>query len=301
MKDALPALLRAELERALRTDAPVPIALARLLSAADSRDDGRNLIAELDRAARHSTNADARRRAYALGSLAMACPDAWRSVRAMRFAVDHSATGDGSVQSVARIAKMFDDAVRRSEIASVALYALGDERVLAAATAETVDFLSARGFFGCNDCVLDLGCGIGRFLEALAARVAAIVGVEVSALMAERAAARCRLLPNVSIIRAEGCNLSYMSDRSFDSILAIDCFPYFVQAGGGLAERYVTEAARTLKEGGRLAILNYSYRDDRARDEVELRRAAERASFAEVEFITPQFYYWDATAWLCRK
>ena len=49
---------------------------------------------------------------------------------------------------------------------------------------------------------------------------------------------------------------------AFDLVLAIDSFPYIVQTGAAMAVRHVADAARVLRPGGALCILNLSYRND---------------------------------------
>ena len=75
---------------------------------------------------------------------------------------------------------MFDAAVQQSPEASVAAYSLGDPDILATATSEIVDWLSAERLLQVRDDVLDLGCGIGRIAGAIAPRVRSVLGLDVS-------------------------------------------------------------------------------------------------------------------------
>src|SRR5205807_10542414 len=102
--------------------------------------------------------------------------DAWATVRRVIALVSHDDDGNPG-----RIARSFDAAARLSPEASVALYALGDPALLAAATAEIVSQLKQWNLIGRRRRVLDLGCGIGRLAAPLAAEGAEIIGVDVSA------------------------------------------------------------------------------------------------------------------------
>ena len=61
----------------------------------------------------------------------------------------------------------FDKAVQANAAASVALYTLGDESLLAAATEEAVELMVRLGVAAAQRDLLDVGCGIGRFEAAL--------------------------------------------------------------------------------------------------------------------------------------
>ncbi len=58
---------------------------------------------------------------------------------------DHNAFGATPAEGIARIAGFFDRAVAQSPEASVALYSLGDPAILAAATAEILEWLEEQG------------------------------------------------------------------------------------------------------------------------------------------------------------
>ena len=101
---------------------------------------------------------------------------------------------------VARCRRLFDRLVEMNAEASVALYSLGEPGLLDAATREVVDLLDQLAVLGPERHVLDIGCGIGRFERALADRVAAITGIDISPQMLQAARQRCAGLANVSFI-----------------------------------------------------------------------------------------------------
>jgi SAM-dependent methyltransferase len=211
-------------------------------------------------------------------------------------AANHDASG---AAGIARIAAFFDRAVQHSPEASVALYSLGDPAILAAATHEIVVWLSAERLLPDGADVLDLGCGIGRIAAALAGRCRSVLALDVSPGMVDEAARRLAPLPNVQVRTTGGEDLDWLGPAAFDLVLAVDAFPYIVQAG--LAGRHVDGAARALRAGGHLCILNLSYRDDPAADRADAAAwAAASGMQLLVDGVRP-FRLWDGAAYVFRR
>ncbi len=223
--------------------------------------------------------------------------------------------------AAAAVAAFFDNAVAFSPEASVALYSLGDPAILAQATAEIVEWLHGHGCIaadgvasraGAPDAsapgapapvadVLDLGCGIGRLAVELAPRCRSVLGLDVSAGMVAEARRRCGHLPGVRIETTPGTDLDALPTRAFDLVLAVDSMPYLVQVGPDALAVHVAGAARILRPGGRLAILNLSFGRPLDQDVAELSALAARHGFAvEVAGARP-FALWDAAAFLLRR
>lgn len=209
---------------------------------------------------------------------------------------EHDASGPTPAAGVARIAAFFDRAVRHSPEASVALYSLGDPDILRAATAEIVAWLDTEHLLPPGADVLDLGCGIGRVATALAPRCSSVLALDVSAGMVAEAAARLADLPNVQVRQTGGEHLDDLLPASLDLVLAIDSFPYVVQTGDGTALRHIRGAARALRPGGALCILNLSYRDDPAADHADAVRWAAIAGLSLWRNGEQPFRLWDGTA-----
>lgn len=200
--------------------------------------------------------------------------------------------------AVAASRAMFDRLVRISPEASVAAYSLGDPALLEAATAEIATWLYGLGLLDGRPRILDLGCGIGRMAQALAPHASSILGLDVSAGMIEAARRRCADIPGVEFALTSGHGLGELPAAGFDLLLAVDVFPYLVQAGGMLAERHVADAGRLLRPGGSLVILNFSYRGI-GQDRADLRAMAGRQGFALLRGGTRELALWDAHAfWL---
>src|SRR3954471_16160790 len=121
-----------------------------------------------------------------------------------------------------RLAAAFDRLVAASPEAAVALYSLGDPALLAAATDEVLGVLRAWGVVAPGRRLLELGCGIGRFLDGTGA-----FGLDISRGMVEEARRR---LPGAALLQGSGREIP-LADGCLDAVLAIDSFPYIVLAG----------------------------------------------------------------------
>ncbi len=189
-------------------------------------------------------------------------------------------------------AEVFDAAAKISPEASVALYSLGRRDLLSDATREVVELLDRYRLLGSDRIVLEIGCGIGRFVEALAPQVKQIVGLDISSGMLEEARRRCAGLPNVHLVKGNGRDFGF-ADRSFDLVLAIDTFPYLVASGEDVIERNMREAHRVLRSGGTLAIFNYSYRGAIEADRRDLAALARAIGLRIVRDSEQNLRLWD--------
>jgi len=225
-----------------------------------------------------------------------------RRIAAMlKSGVDCPPQGASIAEGVAFCRTLFDWSVRQSEAASVALYSLGSPELLLAATTEIVDLLRGYGLLRPEHAVLDLGCGTGRMAAALASEVQHVLGIDVSAEMVETARRRTAELSNVSIELCSGLDLQPLAASSFDLVLAVDSFPYVVQAGWELAVVMFREAARVLRPGGEFLILHFSYRGDRAQDRQDVRTLAEQHGFELIVDGELPFRLWNGDVYRMRN
>ena len=286
--------LRATVEEYLRGGISAPVALMRLLLS------GRPAAAVAEGIERCGPDGSAAGRLAALVELARGQRGNLALVeRMVEAGADHRPAASAEA-GIAASRAMFDRLVRISPEASVAAYSLGDPVLLEAATREVVDWLRGLGLLDGRPEVLDLGCGIGRLAAALAPRAAGVLGLDVSPGMIDAARARCPAVPGLRFAVCSGRDLAGQGDASCDLVLAVDVFPYLVQADLALAELHVAEAARVLRPGGSLAILNFSYRGEEA-DRSDLARVAVQTGFSVLRDGVRDLSLWDGLAFWLRR
>jgi SAM-dependent methyltransferase len=215
------------------------------------------------------------------------------ALHAMLAGIDHQTSHD-----VAAVRTTFDAAVARAPEASVAAFSLGDPAILARGTAELLAWLQAEALLGAECDVLDLGCGIGRVAAAIAPRVRSVLALDVSPAMIAEAHRRHGTMPGLHFAMTAGTDLCALPAGAFDLILAVDSFPYLVQAG--VAERHVADAARLLRPDGTLVILNLSYRGAEA-DRADARRWTAEYALALGHEGDRCFTLWDGRAFTFRR
>jgi SAM-dependent methyltransferase len=288
-----PAPLRRPLAACARGDIPANIAAMQLLM--ESRDPGEAeaaLVSVIERLRDQPQRPEAKYLRAALNVL-LANPQAWDTVKTVLGGVSHDSAAMTPEEQIRHFANAFDRAAQASPEGSVALYALGNPDLLRAATGEVVECMRDWGLLGSHKSILDLGCGIGRFGEALASEVGSVVGIDISVEMIETARRRCAAFANVTFLQSSGRDLSQFRDDSFDLVLAVDSFPYLVQSGMSLVETHIAEAARVLKPDGDLLVLNFSYRGDPGQDRADLHRLGEAFGYKVLRDGVPAFTLWD--------
>ncbi len=264
---------------AARGDWPAPVALLRLMAAPGSEDEARRALdAALARDAGHL---------HALDRLWRAHPTAFGLVRSVLARADHAGIGSDP----ARWQAVFDALADTAPDAAMALYALGDPDLLAAATLEVVDLVQAWADLRPGARVLDLGCGTGRVAGALLAKGMEVIGLDVSGRML--AVARGRH-PGLLLAQVPGQDLACVRSGSVDAVLAVDVMPYLTRAGGSVAGAMMRDIARVLRPGGTAVILNWSY-DDAQAGPLEVCEALSPLHGPE-----QPFRLWDARAWALR-
>jgi Methylase involved in ubiquinone/menaquinone biosynthesis len=103
-----------------------------------------------------------------------------------------------------------------------------------------------------SDVVLDAGCGSGRNISVLSPLVGAIVGMDYSEQMIERAKERvaAEKLSNVTLIQGDVTSLQF-SDNTFDKVICASVLQYLDDADCAQA---LHEMVRVCKPGGRLIL-----------------------------------------------
>jgi SAM-dependent methyltransferase len=293
-----PAAQAADLLRCFeRGDISPSMALLRLLIAFGDLEALRSALVMLGGPAREP---GVRRAAERIQQLLTANPHGSALVLSM-LRDERAAAEPGEEDAVECCRRLFNRLVRGNEEASVALYSLGVPELLNAATHEVIELLDRLAVLKPERHVLEIGCGIGRFQQALAGRVAAITGIDIAAGMIEVAKRRCAGLPNVTLLVTSGRDLRGFPAESFDAVLAFDAMPYVWRAGEDLVASHFAEAARVLRRGGDLVILNLTYRGDLELDRQDLGRLAEAANLHILCNGTTDLELWDGTTFHLRK
>lgn len=287
------------LQRCAKGELSPEIALLRLLIAYRDLSEVRSALSVL--AGHADQDLEISRALSLIAALLDANPEgsavALRMLEVERAAAASSAPAD----EVERCRDLFERFVRAGAEASVALYSFGDPELLDAATCEVVGLLERLELLGPERRVLEIGCGIGRFQEALAPRVAAITGIDIAPGMIEAARTRCARLSNVTLLETSGRDLAPFPDGAFDLVLAIDAMPYVYRAGRALVARHFAEAARVLRAGGDFLVLNMSYRGDLERDRQDARNLAEAAGLRTLRNGASDLRLWDGATFHLRK
>lgn len=223
--------------------------------------------------------------------------EGYRRVAAMLASDVDRPPENGTVEEGIRFCqRLFDWSVAQSEEASVALYSFGSPLLLREATREIEELFASWGVLGRDRSALDVGCGIGRLEEALAPTLGRLVGVDVSGAMVAAARQRCAALPNVTFHACSGHDLREHADGSHDLVFAVDSFPYLVQSGMPLVEAHFHDAQRVLRAGGDFVILEFSYREDPARDREDVARLAASHGFDVLVGGSHPFAIWNGAA-----
>lgn len=111
---------------------------------------------------------------------------------------------------------------------------------------ETLGQLGAS--LGPEDDVIDIGCGVGRFTRALAARAGTVRALDVSPRMLELARQHNGHLENVEWIEGDGTTLAPIPDRSADACFSHVVFQHIPDPE--ITYGYVREMGRVLRPGG---------------------------------------------------
>jgi SAM-dependent methyltransferase len=292
--------LREILRQGLSGVLPPSVALMQLLTQTEDAGRVRALVDEITmRAASLSRSTDSllRDRVDELTQLSMENEQGCEKIAEMlRADVDSPEKAPTAEEGIAFCERLFDWSVQQSEEASVALYSLADPGILERSTREIVSLLELWGLVSPEKSFLDIGCGIGRVITELAPKVREAHGVDLSANMIAVARRRNAHFANVRLVKGNGRDLHDFGDGSFDTVIAVDVFPYINQSGAELVSGYFSEIRRVLRPDGSLVILNYSYRHDDNSDVSDVKENGAAHGFDIVTAGTRPFSTWDGLA-----
>jgi SAM-dependent methyltransferase len=159
----------------------------------------------------------------------------------------------------AAYARVWDAQAGTEAEAAVAVAGYADEAELAQTAAATLRSLEETVGLRPMDTILEIGCGVGRVGRVLAPRCREWVGADVSANMLAHTRRRLADLPNVRTALLTGYDLSGIPDASFDVVY---CTVVFMHLDEWERYRYVRDALRVLRPGGRLFVDNFNLTSD---------------------------------------
>lgn len=124
-----------------------------------------------------------------------------------------------------------------------------DEVHLEVTGSDTVALLERLAGIENTDVVLEIGCGVGRVGKILAPLCRQWIGTDISASMLAHAERRLAGLPNVRLVELSGDALKEIPAETVDLIYCTDVFMHLFEWD---RYRYVSDALRVLKPGGRI-------------------------------------------------
>ena len=160
-----------------------------------------------------------------------------------------------SVAQRAEYGRVWDSVSQSVDDARKAVAGYSDDAEWTRSGKETAEDIVTETGAGPSDVVLEIGCGAARVGVQLAPRVSRWIGCDVSAKMLEHARAATAAHPNVSLVHLDGKGLTGVADRSIDVVY---CTTVFMHLEEWDRYRYVQEAFRVLKPGGRFYVDSFS-------------------------------------------
>lgn len=156
-------------------------------------------------------------------------------------------------------AEVWDSLMDSKLVPRVAEPEVSDEEDLGPSTAQCLENLTGLAGVSRKDDVLEIGCGAGRIGIELAPLCRSWVGADISARMLARAFGRLGTVPNARLVQLSSVNLVPFKDKSFDVLYCTSVFGHLDEMDRW---RYIEEAFRVLRPGGRLLIDNIDVESD---------------------------------------
>lgn len=134
-----------------------------------------------------------------------------------------------------------------------------EEEELRRSARRTIDNLLELALVSTQDDVLEIGCGVGRIGRELASHCRTWTGVDISANMLAWASDRMGGLGNARLVLLQADGLRNFAANSFDVVYATNMLGHLDEMDRW---RYVEEALRVLRPGGRIFIDNIDLESD---------------------------------------
>lgn len=152
--------------------------------------------------------------------------------------------------------KVWNKQALDSGTAKLAVAGHADEAMLDATAIEAIDTLRDTVGVDKNDIILEIGCGVGRVGKLLSKQCLHWFGSDISSIMLNHAARRLAGLPNITLVELSTVSLKEFPDEVFDLVY---CTVVFMHLFEWDRFRYVQEAHRVLRPGGRLYVDNVPF------------------------------------------
>jgi ubiquinone/menaquinone biosynthesis C-methylase UbiE len=151
--------------------------------------------------------------------------------------------------------KVWEAQSRDVDVAALAVAGHTDEATLELTARGTIDMLKSTVGIDANDVILEIGCGIGRVGLPLSKECLHWVGTDISSGMLRHAAARLASRPNTTLVELATVGLQELPADSFDLVYCTIVFMHLLEWD---RFRYVEEAFRVLRPGGRCYVDNFT-------------------------------------------
>lgn len=149
---------------------------------------------------------------------------------------------------------VWNESARNLSDARVSVAGYDDDAEWNRSGEDTASHVAELTGIGRDDVVLEIGCGVGRVGAKLAPRCRQWIGADVSTNMLHYAQTVLRGFENVSFVRLNGVDLHGIRDESIDVVY---CTAVFMHIDEWDRHRYVAEAYRVLRPGGRVYVDNF--------------------------------------------
>jgi ubiquinone/menaquinone biosynthesis C-methylase UbiE len=156
-------------------------------------------------------------------------------------------------------AEVWDALAETRELASLAACGVRAETELRSSVQNCLRNLLELTRISRSDEVLEIGCGVGRVGSELATRCKRWTGCDVSTKMLSYAQERLKVIRNIRLVPLCGRGLSEFKAGTFDVVFATNMLGHLDEIDRW---RYVEEAFRVLRPGGRLSIDNIDLESD---------------------------------------
>jgi len=173
-------------------------------------------------------------------------------------------------------AQVWDALATTPELARAAATGEADEKAVRRSAETPLKNLMELAGVRPEDDILEFGCGVARIGLELAPRCRSWTGADLSANMLAIAAQRLEGVSNVRLVKLQQVGLDQLENNSFDLVYSTNMLAHLDEMDRW---RYVKDAFRVLRAGGRLCIDNL----DLESDEVwaDFAREAERGQVLE--------------------